>query len=233
MLYNIIRIKDITRTKKMLINANLKQNTFEMVSTFIVNSKFKDNLADITIHDFTFCEKLIIDELDELNEALLKENKAHLIQELVDVVYVLHHITIVTESIHLFKNNFKDENITDIIPNSLPISQYIIYDIRKRVSLLFRSCIFNDKQLFNFYLYGIYLDIFRFILTNEINIFNLAFKIVHNSNMLKFNEDGKPYEVNENGKVQKGPNYVSPLSNLEALAKINPFLIDQPKFNLY
>lgn len=38
-------------------------------------------------------------------------------------------------------------------------------------------------------------------------IVNQAFNEVHSSNMSKFDENGKPYEVREDGKVLKGPHY--------------------------
>lgn len=49
--------------------------------------------------------------------------------------------------------------------------------------------------------------------------FDRVFDIVHASNMSKFNEDGEPYEVADNGKIRKGPNYVDPHTEIAKILK--------------
>lgn len=43
----------------------------------------------------------------------------------------------------------------------------------------------------------------------------LAFNLVHQSNMTKIDDEGQPFEIDETGKVRKGPRYEEP--NLEGV----------------
>jgi hypothetical protein len=119
--------------------------------------------------------KLVEEECAELEEALESGNRAHILKELCDLIYVITP----TVAYGTFFSNMgvlpEDEETTI-------------------VTLIEKATVATEKATSMF----------------AADIIQAAFLRVHQSNMTKLGDDGKPIK-REDGKIMKGPNYKPPV----------------------
>lgn len=119
-------------------------------------------------------EKLVKEELAELSEALLGTDRAHVLKEAADLVYVTTPFMGIMETMG---------SLDYLSEDRIDAANALIEKVDKKLAVVIS--IFGE------------------------DIINEAIQLVHESNMSKLGEDGKPIR-REDGKILKGPNYKEP-----------------------
>lgn len=101
--------------------------------------------------------------------------------------------------LYKLRNRLKREEMTELLKEAVDVLYVLVGDVVAYSGDMEHI----SQEVLDDYLYSVVPELF------DRDLFNEAFKRVHESNMSKLGEDGKPI-YREDGKVLKGPNYKEP-----------------------
>jgi predicted HAD superfamily Cof-like phosphohydrolase len=151
--------------------------------------------------------ELIREELEEFSEAMNALDIVEVADALGDIQYVVHGAVLV------FGLEHQDLHV------GVDLSAYSIFIEKDREMLLFhlhRAILHNDTRKLTRVLDKLAVEVKK--VAKELSIdLEAVVDAIHESNMSKLGEDGKPIYRENDGKVMKGPNYKTPTDDIRKL----------------
>lgn len=158
---------------------------------------------------------LIEEEFMELIRAFITNDYVEVADALGDLVYVAEGAKI---TFGLVEGNI-DRGLVDFYANNVSIEENVTF---LSYAVAYLSNALEDNYMIEVETFLNLIVVKCFTIAKQLNIpLDEVIEIIHESNMSKLGEDGKPIYREEDNKVLKGPNYFAPTEKIKELLGAN------------